>query len=92
MKKFFRFLGILVLIIALVVVIMGLIAPKDVTIERSVTIKGNKSVVRDQMFMYKNFHNWNPFDDEDPNMKSEVIGDEGAVGTKYTWSGNNKVG
>jgi hypothetical protein len=92
MKKFFRFLGILVLILILVVVVMGLIAPKDVTIERSVVIKGNPSVVKEQMFMYKNFNNWNPFDDEDPNVKSEVIGEEGTPGSKYTWDGNDKVG
>lgn len=62
------------------------------TIERSVVIKGSSSVVKDQMFMYKNFNNWNPFDDEDPNVKSEVIGEEGTPGSKYTWDGNNKVG
>jgi hypothetical protein len=88
MKKIFRFLGILLLIIVLVVVVLGLIAPKDVSMERSVNIKGSKSVVRDQMFKYENFTNWNPFDDEDPNMKYDVTPD----GNKYTWEGNNKVG
>jgi len=92
MKKFLRFIGILLLIIVAGVVILGLIAPKDITVERSVTINAPKAVVADQMLQYKNFHNWSPWQDLDPNMKSEIIGPERTAGTKYVWKGTKKVG
>jgi len=92
MKKFLRILGILILLLALVVLIMGLIAPNDIKMERSVTIKGPKQAVKGQMFRYEHFKNWSPWQELDPNMKTSITGDEGAVGTKYAWEGNDDVG
>jgi effector-binding domain-containing protein len=91
MKKVFRFLGILILIIIVAIVVLGLIAPKDVTVERSIVINGDKDVVTEQVMMYSNYHNWNPWKDMDSNMKWDIKGAELQPGTVYHWAGE-KVG
>jgi effector-binding domain-containing protein len=92
MKKFLRFIGVLLLVIILGVVVLGLIAPKDISVERSIAINAPKAVVEEQMFEYKNFNNWNPWAPMDPKMQSSIIGPERQVGTKYSWKGNKDVG
>ncbi len=92
MKKFLRIIGILLLIIIAGVLILGAIAPKEMKTERSVVINAPKDVVAQHMLQYKNFNHWNPWAPMDPNMKSEVIGEEGVTGTKYQWTGNKQVG
>jgi hypothetical protein len=91
MKKVLRFLGILLLIIVVAVVVMGLIAPKDVKIEKSIVINGSKDVVASQMFMFNNFNNWNPWIEYDTATKWHVEGTDGATGSKYIWE-SEKIG
>jgi hypothetical protein len=88
MKKVLRFLGVLLLIIMAGIIVLGLIAPKDIKIERTITMNAPKSYVADQMFHYGNFHTWNPWVPMDPTVKSEVTGDDGHVGAKYAWKGD----
>jgi effector-binding domain-containing protein len=92
MKKFLRFIGVLLLIIIAGVVIMGLIAPKDIAAERSVVINAPKERVMAHMFKYENFNTWNPFRDMDTTMVSSVTGTDGAPGAKYEWKGNDDMG
>jgi hypothetical protein len=92
MKKFLRFVGVLLLIIVAGVVILGLIAPKDIALERSIAINAPRSVVAEQMHYYKNFHNWSPWQKKDPNMKTSVTGNDGNAGAKYEWKSNKDVG
>jgi hypothetical protein len=92
MKKFLRFIVVLLVVIIIGVLILGLIAPKDFGVERTVAINAPKEVVAEQMLQYKNFKNWSPWQHMDSNMKSEIIGPELTAGTKYSWSGNDDVG
>jgi effector-binding domain-containing protein len=87
MKKVFRFLGILILILVAAVVVLGLIAPKEIKVERSVTINGPKEVVAEQMMKYNNYQYWNPWNEMDSNMKWDVTGEDGTPGAKYHWVG-----
>ena len=92
MKKFLRFVGLLLLLLIVVVLVIGLVAPKDITVERTVEIKAPQSVVAAHMLQYKNFSHWSPWQDNDPAMKSEVTGHDGMKGAIYTWHGNKDVG
>jgi effector-binding domain-containing protein len=87
MKKFLRFAGILLLIIIAGVVILGLVAPKETTVERSLVINAPKDVVKQEMFQYRNFNNWNPWVKMEPGVPTEVVGDEGKPGISYSWNG-----
>ena len=87
MKKFLRFIGVLLLIVVAGVVILGLVAPKDISSERSVVINAPKERVMAHMFRFENFNTFNPFKDLDSNMTSEVTGEDGRPGAKYSWKG-----
>jgi effector-binding domain-containing protein len=87
MKKVFRFLGIFILIIVAAVVVLGLIAPKEFKVERSIAINGPQEVVAEQMMKYNNYQYWNPWQDMDANMKWDVTGEDGTPGARYHWVG-----
>jgi len=92
MKKFLRFVVVLLLLIGVGVVILGLVAPTDYSVERTVTIAAPANVVADEMLQYKNFKHWSPWQHLDTNMKTEITGPERTVGTRYFWSGENGAG
>lgn len=87
MKKFLRFIGILLLIIVLVIVILGIVEPKDVTVERSLVINAPREVVWDQMTNFKNGPNWDPWYKLEPTVTRTYFGTDGQPGSGYTWEG-----
>lgn len=90
MKKFLRFLGILLLLIIVIILVLGLIEPKDQTIERSMTMNAPKAVVWEQIAKYKEWPHWSPWVRMDSTMKMEYSGEEGTVGSSYHWTGQGK--
>lgn len=92
MKTFLKILGILVLVLLAYIFIGGLFIPKEVHMEQSVSIKASKDIIWQNVSMFSNFKKWSPWNQYDPNMKVNITGNDGAVGAKYTWEGNNDVG
>jgi Polyketide cyclase / dehydrase and lipid transport len=60
----------------------------SINIVKSVTIKGSKQEVFDQVKYLKNFPKWSPFLAIDPAQKYEVKGTDGTIGAQYHWNGN----
>ena len=87
MKKFLRFIGILLLILILIVVILGLIGPKEVTVERSIVINAPRAAVWDQMVNFKNGPNWDPWYRVDSTAARNYFGTDGQPGSGYSWVG-----
>lgn len=88
MKKVFY------VIIALVAVylILCLFGPKQVTVEREVSINKPAEFVKQKMADFKFFHDkWSPWTAKDPQMKVTYEGTPGQAGHFYTWSGNKEV-
>jgi effector-binding domain-containing protein len=71
---------------------LGLFAKNTYHIERSITIDAPKSLVYDQVRLFKNFHEWSPWSKLDPDMKLSFTGNDGTVGATYSWNGNKNVG
>ena len=88
MKKFLIVIGILVVII----VLLGLFAPKDYTVARSINMKASKEVVYEQISLLKNFNSWSPWAELDSAMVTTYEGTDGTVGAKSHWEGNKDVG
>lgn len=80
--------GILFLIIA----VMGLIAPREFVIEKTVTIEKTRFFVFDRVKFLKGHEAWNPWAKRDRSIKYDWKGTDGAVGFTLHWVGNNKVG
>lgn len=82
----------IILSIVVIVLILGLIAPKNYEVNRSIII--NKPVV--EVFNYlkyvKNQDDWSPWKKKDPNIKQTFEGTDGEVGFISRWEGNKTVG
>ncbi len=65
---------------------------KDIEVKRSTTINAPLTQVQEQIIFFKNFVKWRPWAEMDPNSKTEFSGEDGKVGAKYSWSGNEEVG
>lgn len=93
MKKFAIFLTIVVGIVVLFVLVLGVIAPTDVIITRSVLIKAPKDTVFAQVVNFKNWPRWSAWHKIDTTMKITYTGTDGESGSAYHWVGNeNKIG
>lgn len=85
---------ILLSLVGLVVValVAAAILPKDFKIEHSVVIAKPKSEVFAYLKLMQNDKNWSPWIKLDPEMKTELKGNDGEIGAIVSWSGNKEVG
>lgn len=91
MKTIKKIITVIVIIAALVAV-MGIIAPKEYNIERSVYVNADKDLIFSQISNLKNAEKWSPWSDYDPDMITTFEGEDGTVGSKSKWVGNEEVG
>lgn len=89
MKKFLKFLGILILILLVGYLILCAVSPSEVDIKRSITINAPKDVVWNQMVNLKNGDNWSPWKKMDSTIVSVITGPEAQVGQKSEWDSKN---
>jgi effector-binding domain-containing protein len=78
--------------VLLLAVIVGLLLPRQVRVERSVSINRPASLVYAVVNSFQLFPKWSPWQDLDPNMHQATEGPREGVGAKLVWSGNDKVG
>ena len=92
MKKFLRFLVILLAVVVAAVLILALVEPTDVTVTRSAVINAPKDAVFAQVVNFKNWPNWSPWYQMEPTMKITYSGTDGQPGSGYHWVGEKKTG
>ena len=86
-----RILGIVIVVLVLAVVI-GMLLPRHVHVERRVGIDRPASLVYATVNSFQLFPKWSPWQDLDPHMDQHTEGPREGVGAKLIWSGNDKVG
>ena len=62
---------------------------QHIHIQETVIIRAERQKVFDQVAYLKNFPQWSPFKEADPEQKIEIKGVDGKVGAQYHWEGNN---
>lgn len=92
MKKFFKILGIIVLLVVAFVLIAGLFVSKDYHFQKDIVINAPKAKVWAHTGSLQGMNKWSPWVERDPNIQATYEGQEGAVGSKYSWKGNSEVG
>lgn len=90
--KALKTLGVLLLLFVAVVLVLGLIAPKEYNVERSITIDAPSGYVWSYVSTLEEMHDWSPWKDRDTNQIVEFTGESGTIGSKMTWEGNDQVG
>ncbi|PWJ43284.1 SRPBCC family protein [Sediminitomix flava] len=79
-----------VMAIAAVVVLVGYIFPQKVHVEVAHTFKADKTLVYDQIHDFKNWNNWSPWYQIDPNAKYEFSDRSIGAGAWMKWESDNK--
>lgn len=85
---------ILIFILALVglFLLVGLVIDKEYTISHSITINKPQQEVFNYVKLFKNQENYSVWVMADPNIKLKYEGEDGTVGAKVSWDGNDDVG
>ena len=91
MKKFIRFVLVLLAIVITLVLITAIVEPKDITVQRSIVIKAPKDSVFAQIVNFKNWTHWSPWYKLDSTMKITYTGTDGQQGSGYQWVGDEKT-
>lgn len=78
--------------LGLILLILSLIAPKELAVERSVSLSVPKEQVYESLRFLKNHEAWSPWSKRDPAMESKYTGTDGEVGGTHYWKGNKQVG
>lgn len=87
--KFFLYVAMVLLAI---LAAMGLFAKKGYKIERSIEIDAPRSVVYEQIRLFKNQRKWSPWNDLDSTMQVIYSGTDGEAGATMSWNGNEEAG
>jgi len=82
----------IVLAIIVLIIILGLLAPKSYDVSRSIEINKALPDVFQYLKFIKNQNDWSPWKKKDPNFKQEFEGIDGEVGFISKWDGNKEVG
>ncbi len=61
-------------------------------VERSMTINASPADLYGRISNLRNWTEWSPWEDLDPDMQQDYVGDDGTVGSGYRWKGNRKAG
>jgi len=92
MKKILKIVGIVLLVLAVLVLIAGLFAPKTYHLEKDITINAPREKVWAHVNSLPEMDKWSPWKDADPNVQISYEGQQGTVGSVYKWKGNKDVG
>lgn len=85
------FLYIIGALVALLV-LLGIIAPKNYNVFRTIKIDRPKEEVFEYLRHIKNQEIWSPWAKKDPDMKRKYTGTDGEPGFVSYWNGNKVVG
>lgn len=83
---------IVIFVIIAVILIVGLIAPKEYAVEREVVINCPREQVFDYVKSLRLQNEWSVWGDLDPNAVYTYTGVDGTVGYISAWEGNKDVG
>ena len=78
--------------IILLLLILGLLAPKTYDVSRHIVINAPKNEIFNILRSLKQQDQWSPWAKRDPNMQKEYRGVDGEVGSVSYWNGNKDVG
>ena len=83
MKK----VGLVALLLFVAFVITGYLLPTHAHVERSITVERPASMLFSIVNSYRNFEQWSPWAERDPNAVYALSGPDSGVGARLSWSG-----
>lgn len=90
--KILKIIGVVLALLVTALVVIGLVAPKSYEVKRDIVINASAATVFKTVSHFAQFPKWSPWQELDPNMKTNLEGTDGTVGAKYSWEGNGNAG
>jgi effector-binding domain-containing protein len=89
--KIIKFIGLGLLVLIILLVIVAFLLPRNVRIQRSITMKSDQEIVFEQINTLRNWEQWSPWHKIDPKMKL-VYGDiPSGKDAFYSWSSEERA-
>ncbi|MDZ7331095.1 MAG: SRPBCC family protein [candidate division KSB1 bacterium] len=85
--KIIRVIGLIIVVLAFVVLILSLSAPKSYHVERSIVIQVPKHQVFEHIKYWRNWKAWSPWAEMDSAIVVTIAGIDGQIGSKFQWKG-----
>ncbi len=89
--KFLKVLSGIIILLAIILLILNFLAPKDYEISRSLIIDAPKEIVFKHIKYWKAWRDWSPWVERDKQMRISVAGVDGEPGSIYKWTGNPEI-
>jgi uncharacterized protein YndB with AHSA1/START domain len=86
-----------IIVVVLIVAVAGVVAyastrPDSFRVQRSTAIQAPADKIFPLINDYRNWPQWSPYENRDPDMKRIYSGAPSGKGAKYAWEGNKNVG
>ena len=86
-----------IIVVVLFVAVVAVVAyastrPDSFSVQRSASIKAPPEKIFPLINDYRNWPQWSPYENRDPEMKRTFSGAAAGKGAKYAWEGNKNVG
>ena len=86
-----------IVVVVLIVAVAAVVAyastrPDTFRVQRSARIKAPADKIFPLINDYRNWPQWSPYENRDPDMKRTFSGAASGKGAKYAWEGNRNVG
>lgn len=79
--------GLIVLLLFAAFIVTGYLLPKQVHIERTITIDRPVTMMFELLNSYRYFNEWSPWAERDPKAEFVISGPESGVGARISWIG-----
>ena len=89
--KALKIIGGILIFLALVLIILNFIAPKEYQVERSLIIDAPKEIVFKHIKYWRSWHSWSPWAERDKIMQVNIKGIDGESGSVYEWTGDPEI-
>lgn len=90
-EKILKKVGIVILLLIAAFVVTGYLLPKQVHIERSVTVERPVTMMFELLNSYRHFNEWSPWARRDPKAQFIISGPESGVGARMSWVGDPQL-
>lgn len=87
--KILKRIGLVVVLLLAVYIVLALIAPSKMHVERKTVIMTSAATVFDEINTIKQWQQWSYWDNIDPKMQSTYEGPESGVGAVHKWTSEN---
>jgi effector-binding domain-containing protein/uncharacterized protein YndB with AHSA1/START domain len=90
--KFLKWGGIALIAVIVIALAAGFFLPRDVQVERTIVIARPQAMVYTVVSDWRQFNEWSPWAELDPNAEYTYEGAAGEPGARMAWKGNDKAG